>query len=179
MTLHFRFSHSGNQRPKTFRPRLQPQTTICGLFRCLQFNDPCLDVFSLRIHVLGVYTVYMTGSLICNSFMYPETDNLRNDGQISRQPAAKKANNPQNSERNNLYCNYPSILGSPVALNNKGSLFPTIRFLIREPKKKKGKRVLLENLQSQDGPPGGLPKGQRFGSANDAGDPRAPDFEGF
>ena len=34
-------------------------------------------------------------------------------------------------------------------------------------------------LQSQDGPPKGLPKGQRFGSANDAGDPRAQDFEGL
>ena len=36
-------------------------------------------------------------------------------------------------------------LGSPVA-PNKGTLFPTIRFLIREPKKKKGKRLLLGNL---------------------------------
>ena len=29
---------------------------------------------------------------------------------------------------------------------NKGTLFPTIRFLIREPEKTKGKRVLLGNL---------------------------------
>ena len=38
-------------------------------------------------------------------------------------------------------------LGSPIAPNNKGTLVPTVWFSEREPKKIKGKRVLLRDLE--------------------------------
>ena len=56
----FAFPIFGNQRPKTFQPILQPQSTNSGLFRCHQFKDPS---------IWGLYGQDVR-ALICNSFMY-------------------------------------------------------------------------------------------------------------